>query len=207
MKTMISKTLLSLAGAASIAIGAFTGSPALAQDALSPYIGTIRYFGFGFAPRSWAFCDGQLIGVSQNEALFSLLGTTYGGDGRTTFGLPDMRSRVPVHWGTGPGLSNRPLGQKSGAENVTLNANQIGHTHTLRATTGAGNQSTPTGNTLAQDGTDNTYLVTAPSVQMHAGSISSTTTPPAGGGAHNNMPPFLGVYCNIALFGVYPSRN
>ena len=91
-------------------------------------------FAGNFAPRAWAYCDGQLLAISQNDALFSLLGTIYGGDGRTTFGLPDMRGRVPVHEGTGPGLSERRLGSKGGGENVTLTANQIpSHTHTLRA--------------------------------------------------------------------------
>ena len=172
--------------------------------AVTPYIGTIRYFAFNFNPSGWAYCDGQLLNVSQNEALFSLLGTTYGGDGRTTFGLPDMRGRLPVHQGSGPGLTTRQLGQRGGSERVILTAGQIGHGHTLRASTAAGNQTTPTGHSLAQDGTDTTYKNEAPDVQMHADSVSSTT---GGDQAHENMPPFLGVHCNIALTGVFPSRN
>ena len=95
-----------------------------------PFIGEIRMFGGNFAPRGWAFCEGQLLSVNQNDALFSLLGTIYGGDGRTTFGLPDMRGRVPVHMGQGPGLSDRRLGSKGGEENVTLTVNQIRRTIT-----------------------------------------------------------------------------
>tara|TARA_R110002167_G_scaffold327456_1_gene533747 strand:- start:420 stop:1010 length:591 start_codon:yes stop_codon:yes gene_type:complete len=196
-----------MAGAALIWLGGAAGSPASAQDALSPFIGTIRYFGFNFAPQNWAHCDGQLLAISQFPTLYSLLGTTYGGDGRVTFGLPDMRGRFPIHYGQGPGLSDRRLGQIGGAEQVTLNANQIGHRHTLRASTMTGNQSDPTGHTLAQDTDDTPYLVAAPDTQMHAGSVTTTTTPAAGGQPHNNMAPFLGVYCNIALDGIFPSRS
>lgn len=201
MPQKFSKALISVTGAITFFAGM---SVSMQVTAVEPYIGTIRYFAFNFAPRGWAHCDGQLLAVNQNDALFSLFGTIYGGDGRTTFGLPDMRGRVPVHQGTGPGLTDRRLGQKGGAEQVTLNANQIGHTHSLMASTGAGNQSSPSNNTLAQDSGDTTYLNQAPSVSMHADSI---TTVAGGGGAHENMPPFLGVYCNVALVGVYPSRH
>ena len=204
MNRKISNVLATIFGAATLAVVAIGSQPAAAQDASSPYIGTIRYFGFNFAPRSWAHCDGQLIAVSQNEALFSLVGTTYGGDGRTTFGLPDMRGRLPVHQGTGPGLSPRRMGQRGGATRVALNANQIGHGHTLRGSTNAGNQSAPTNHALAQDSADNTYKNETPSVQMHPDSVGDFA---GGGQQHQNMPPYLGVYCNIALLGVYPSRN
>ena len=106
-----------------------------------PFVGEIRMFAGNFAPRGWAFCDGQLLATSQNDALFSLLGTIYGGDGRTTFGLPDLRGRIPVHAGTGPGLSPRRLGAKAGAEKVTLTVNELpSHTHDLVASNQAGNQ-------------------------------------------------------------------
>ena len=203
MKTATRRILLSLAAATAL----WSGTPASAQDASSPYLGTIRYFAFNFAPRGWAHCDGQLLAISQNEALFSLLGTTYGGDGRTTFALPDMRGRFPIHYGQGPGLSPHSLGQRGGLEEVTLTANQIGHDHTLRASTATGNQSSPTGHTLAQDTDDTTYIVATPDVQMNAESVTTTTTPPAGSNSHNNMAPFLGVYCNIALVGLFPSRS
>lgn len=196
----ISTSLTVLAGAASIVVGMAWTAPA---GAVTPFVGTIRYFAFNFAPVSWAHCDGQLIATNQNDALFALIGTTYGGDGRTTFGLPDMRGRVPVHQGTGPGLSPRQMGQRAGAPTVTLNANQISHTHTLRANSNAGDQADPTGHTLAVDGADTVYLNAAPDVQMHANSITNT----GGSQAHNNQPPSLGVYCNIAMFGIFPSRN
>lgn len=200
MTRTISKALATLAGATTLAAAVLVSAPAAAAE---PFIGTIKYVGFTFAPRGWALCDGQLLAISQNDALFALVGTTYGGDGRTTFGLPDMRGRLPVHQGTGPGLSPRVIGQRAGTEQVTLNANQIGHSHALRGTTGAGNQTDPTGNTLAQDGVDTTYRNEAPGVAMHAGSIG-----PAGGGqAHENRPPSLGVNCIISLVGLFPSRG
>lgn len=172
--------------------------------AQTPLIGNIRYFAFNFAPVGWEHCDGQLLQVVGNEPLFSLIGTTYGGDGRITFGLPDMRGRLPVHQGQGAGLSLRQLGQNGGTETVVLTDSQIGHDHTLRAYSGAPNQSVPTAHALAADDSDTTYRNEAPSVTMQAGSVTSTT---GGGGSHENRPPFLGVYCNIALVGIFPSRN
>jgi microcystin-dependent protein len=194
------KALVSIFGAAILTTAVGWSTPAAAVE---PFVGTIKYFGFNFPPRGWQWRNGQLLAVSSYDALFSLIGTTYGGDGRTTFGLPDMRGRFPVHMGSGPGLTPRIIGQRGGQERVTLNANQIGHSHTLRATSAAGNQSTPTGNSLAQDGNDTTYRNEAPNVAMQANSVGPT----GGGGAHPNMPPFLGVNCNIALVGVYPSRS
>ena len=197
----ISSMLLTITGSALLVTAATWSQPAQAVD---PFIGTVRYFGFNFAPRGWAHCDGQLVAVNQNEALFSLLGTTYGGDGRTTFGLPDMRGRLPLHQGSGPGLTPHAMGQKSGAERVTVTASQIGHSHSLRGSAATGNQSAPTGNALAEDAGDNTYRNEPPGVTMSAGSIGTTA---GGGQSHENRPPFLGTYCNIALVGIYPSRN
>ena len=115
-----------------------------------PFTGEIRMFAGNFAPRGWAFCDAQLLSVSQNNALFSLFGTIYGGDGRTTFGLPDMRGRIPLHQGQGPGLSNRRLGSKGGSEKVTLTTNQLAsHAHDMNANTAAADTSAPQGRWLS----------------------------------------------------------
>ena len=168
-----------------------------------PFIGQIVMFAGNFAPRSWALCDGQLLSISQNSALFSILGTTYGGDGRTTFGLPDLRGRVPMHPGNGPGLSPRNLGQKSGVENVTLNVNQIPvHNHALPASSGFGNAKGPSGNVpaMADDGERN-YSSGTPNANM------DPSTNAGGGQSHTNVQPFQCVNFIIALQGVFPSRN
>jgi microcystin-dependent protein len=170
-------------------------------------------FAGNFAPRSWAFCDGQLLAVSQNDALFSLVGTTYGGDGRTTFGLPDLRGRAAVHQGQGPGLSSYPLGQKSGVERVTLTASQMpshshGATATVKGTNARGNSETPEGNTWAKRTFDRDYSTNPPDVVMQAGTVEVTVDEaPGGGQSHENRPPSLGINHIIALFGVYPSRQ
>lgn len=169
-----------------------------------PFVGEIRMFAGNFAPRGWAFCDGQLLAVSQNDALFSLLGTVYGGDGRTTFGLPDLRGRIPVHAGTGTGLSPRRLGAQGGAEEVTLTVNQLpSHTHTLQATTTVANETNPSGRVTAQTGTFDLYQTGAPSAGMNAGAITSV----GGSRSHTNLMPFLCIHFIIALFGIYPSRH
>jgi len=181
-------------------------------EAQEPFVGQIQYFGFNFAPRGWAFCDGQLLPISQNTALFSLLGTTYGGDGRTTFGLPDDRGRVFIGMGNGPGLSNYQIGQRGGVERVTLTTTQIpSHTHGLSA---AVLQGTPlSGDTAAL--TDNALALTfaraystmAPTASMHTDSISGLTDATGGSQSHENRQPFLVVNCSIALTGIFPSRN
>ncbi len=168
-----------------------------------PFVGEIRMFAGNFAPRGWAFCDAQLLAVSQNDALFSLLGTIYGGDGRTTFGLPDMRGRIPLHQGTGPGLSNRRLGSKGGAENVTLTTNQLAsHSHDFNANTAGGTASVPTGNVTASTGSP-LYRQIDQNVDFAADAIQHT----GGSRPHNNLMPTLCVHFIIALFGIYPSRN
>ncbi len=175
--------------------------PAAAQE---PLVRQIQCFPYNFAPRSWAFCNGQLLPISSYTAVFSLLGTTFGGDGRTTFGLPDMRGRLPIHPGRGPGLSQRRWGEEGGNETVTLTMAQIpNHTHTLNGTTSIGNTADPSDATLARDGRDQTYANSAPNTDMHANHIQTS----GGGQAHENMPPWLAVNCNIALQGVYPSRS
>ena len=172
-----------------------------------PFVGEIKMFAGNFAPRNYAFCDGQLLAISQNNALFSLLGTIYGGDGETTFGLPDLRGRVPLHTGQGTGLSSRPLGQRTGAEKVTLTTNQLpSHTHRA-ASTDAATLGDPGGNVTGDTGSTSLYRAGTEST-MHASAMQNS----GGSQSHNNtMPflgmPFLGINFIIALFGVYPSRN
>lgn len=171
-----------------------------------PFVGEIRMFAGNFAPRGWAFCDGQLLAVSQNDALFSLLGTIYGGDGRTTFGLPDLRGRVPIHQGSGPGLTPRNLGSRAGSERVTLTANQnAAHTHMMRGSTDFAGDISPANNVPATGAGANLY--------NNAGATAVNMSPeavPQSGGAgqsHNNVMPFLCVNFIVALFGIYPSRT
>ncbi len=169
-----------------------------------PFLAEIRIVGFTFAPRGWAYCDGQILPINQNQSLYSLLGTTYGGDGRTSFALPDLRSRTPIHRGDG-----YQLGRKGGAETITLTAAQIGaHTHEMRASTNVANQMAPLeGYALAEAGTPSSLdpIYVAPSALKNL--AGSTTTQTGGGQAHNNMQPYITVgYC-IALQGLFPSRN
>jgi len=175
-----------------------------------PFMAQISIFAGNFAPRSWAFCDGQLLPISQNQALFSLLGTTYGGDppgaGQTTFALPDLRDRAPVHPGPGPGLSTRTLGEKGGAETTALTAEQIAsHTHTLLASTTSATGGTPTaGASLAEAQGGKPYGSAESLGAMDASAIDARWSLDA---PHNNMQPFLAVNFIIALQGLYPSRN
>jgi microcystin-dependent protein len=177
-----------------------------------PFLGEIRMFGGNFAPRGWAFCNGQLLPISSNTALFSLLGTTYGGDGRTTFALPDLRGRVPMHWGQGPGLSSRSLGESSGSESVTLTSSQMpAHTHSAVATVNASARSdgsSPSGAVPADGGGNNIYS-SAPdgSTTMNGGMVSTQIGAAGGSQPHANLQPFLCVSFIIALQGIFPSRN
>jgi microcystin-dependent protein len=167
-----------------------------------PYIGEIRMVGFNFAPVDWAFCDGSLIPISQNETLFTLIGTTYGGDGVTTFALPNLQSRIPFHQGNNAGNS-LVLGQISGSETVTVLPTQMpGHTHTLMASSSAGTQPSPTSGLWAKSGLGE-YSTEAPTKSMAA----STTLPAGGSQPHNNLPPFLVINFIISLFGIYPSQG
>ncbi len=170
-----------------------------------PFVGEIRMFAGNFAPRGWALCDGQLLAVSQNDALFSLLGTIYGGDGRTTFGLPDMRGRIPVHAGTGPGLTPRRLGEKSGSETHNLTNNQLpGHTHQVQVLDIPGDSGNPENRHFAaSSGTPLAYTNVNPDTDMESNALSSV----GGSQAHNNMMPNLCINFIIALFGIYPSRQ
>ena len=168
-----------------------------------PFIAEIRMFAGTFAPRGNSFCDGQLLAISQNEALFSLLGTVYGGDGRTTFALPDMRGRLPLHVGTGPGLSPRALGSKGGVEKVAISVNQLpSHSHTFQASQDTADQNNPQNQVTGETAFD-LYLEDPPSTALSASAI----TPVGGGNSHNNLQPFLCLNFIIALFGIFPSRN
>lgn len=172
----------------------------------TPMLGEIKMFAGTFAPHGWAFCNGQLLSISQNTALFSILGTTYGGNGVSTFGLPDLRSRVPIHAGQGLGLSNYFLGEQTGVENVTLTALQIpSHSHTVLAVASGGNQASPASGSLAIEstGTSMNYSNTAPSSPMN----SSMIVPNSGNQPHSNIQPVLCVNFIIALLGIFPSRN
>lgn len=172
---------------------------------MEPFIGLITMFGGNFAPRGWAFCDGQLLPINQNSALFSILGTTYGGDGRTTFGLPDLRGRVPIHPGTGPGLSSFNLGQKGGAEQVTLTTQQIpahshGFKHTLDFDTNNTAQTGEQFGALLFDG----YYNTPPAKTSIATPVIENT---GGGQPVDIHQPYQCVNFIIALRGIYPSRS
>ncbi len=168
---------------------------------MEPLLGTIIMFAGNFAPRGWAFCQGQLLPISQNTALFSLLGTTYGGDGRTTFGLPDLRGRVPLGEGAGPGLTPRTLGQKGGAESVTLTTAQMpSHAHALQANREDQTSKDPLNNYLSKI---EIYTNAAPDTALGTQSITTT----GGSQPHENMQPFLGINFIIALEGVFPSRS
>lgn len=168
----------------------------------NPYVGEIRMFGGNFAPSGWAFCNGALIAISENDVLFNLIGTTYGGDGQTTFALPNLQGRVPIHQGAG-----FVIGQLAGTETVTLTANQIPlHSHPPACNTGAGNSSAPSGNVWA--GNANTSLpqftsTTAGLVAMNAATIGTN----GNNQPHQNLMPFLAISFIISLFGIFPSQN
>ncbi len=167
------------------------------------FIAEIRVFPYNFVPRGWAACDGQLISIASNVALFALLGTTYGGDGRTTFALPDLRGRFPMGQGQGPGLSNRQLGEQVGTETVTLAAQQMpAHNHALLSTSSA-NSSSPSGAALANVATNGSVYRT-PGTLVPSG---STLSPTGGGQPHDNRQPALALIFCIATQGIFPSRT
>ena len=184
------------------------------QAQSNPFLGEVQIFAGNFAPRGWAFCDGQLLPIAQNTALFSLLGTTYGGDGRTTFGLPDLRGRAAMHPGRGPGLASRRLGEKVGTETVTLTTAQIpSHSHTGTTSTTKIDLSTNVGTSDTSDGRH---------IGNHLGAFNEDATPDAklggvtsgttinntgGGQPHNNMQPSTTVNYIIALQGLFPHRS
>lgn len=178
-------------------------------------LGEIRGFGGNFPPRQWAYCDGQLLSIAQNQALFSILGTTYGGDGRTTFGLPDLRGRIPTHAGTGPGLTPIRLGQRSGIEYAYLSTSQLPpHNHTAAATVtlqvnnGDGDIRTPNGNYLSGDVANSMYSSAPTAGAALEGASAVVTTGLTG--SQSAIPirnPFLGIHMIICIQGLFPSRN
>ena len=210
------KSVLNLLAAACVAIGTAPG--AMADE---PFIGEIRSFGFNFCPVGWAAADGQLLAISSHDALFSLLGTIYGGDGRTTFGLPDLRGRVPLHTGHGPGLTNRPMGQKSGTETVSILTQNIPpHSHQLvgnldaRVVASSENGATndpsgayfPTSTQTFYASTEGTKQDMAPglvSVDLSGEIIGNN----GGSQPEYNMAPYVANNFCISLFGIYPSRS
>ncbi len=169
-----------------------------------PFIAQIQPFAFNFAPRGWVLCNGQLLAIAQFSAVFSLVGTTFGGDGRTTFGIPDLRGRSMVGVGSGPGLETRTWGERGGANNVVLlTQNMPSHSHTLRCANAVGTERIPVGRTLAGDTGGFSYVDTNPDSSMNSLSITNTGS---------NIPfsidnPYLGLYIGFALEGVYPSRS
>ena len=168
------------------------------------YIGQIQTFGFNFAPRGWALCNGQLMSISQNSALFSLLGTTYGGDGRTTFGLPDLRGRAFVGVGRGPGLDDIRWGQNSGVNVRTISVQQMpAHKHTISVNSAAADLADPLNNFVAAT-SEGTYRDDTGNQTMNA---AGAMTNNGGGQEVRVQNPFLGIYVGIALVGIYPSRN
>ncbi|WP_296385579.1 tail fiber protein [Winogradskyella sp.] len=182
---------------------------------MEQYIAQIMMFGGNFAPRGWALCDGQLLAISQYQALFSLIGTTYGGDGRTTFALPDLRGRVPVHPGSGPGLSRVTWGEKSGVENVVLTTpNLPSHSHagtgltvSLGCNEDDGNSDEPSGKNfgIAQSGTP--YNSQPNDASFGGGTVAGNTSPTGSNQAFNVRNPFTGVNYIIALDGIFPPRS
>lgn len=165
------------------------------------FIGEIRIYGFQFPPRGWASCNGQVLGIAQNTALFSLLGVAFGGNGQTTFGLPNLMGRVPMHFGQGQGLSPRQVGQTGGAEFTTLTPNQLpSHGHTVQASSQSPNQSRPGGAFLAANGP---YQGAADGTTMNTGMITGG----GGGQPFGILPPFLALNFCICIEGLFPSRN
>jgi microcystin-dependent protein len=168
-----------------------------------PFLAEIRIVGFNFAPRGWAFCDGQILPISQNQSLYSLLGTTYGGDGRTSFALPGLRGRTPIHVGQSNAGVQHNLGQKGGEEAHAISLNEMpAHSHTVAASNNDAEGDMATGNILGRPGA-NEYAAFNSAKNMGAQTISTAGT----GQAHNNMQPYLAVNFCIALQGLFPSRN
>lgn len=198
----------SLSAAVLVASLAFGFQPAAAPQppafgGSDPFLGQVVMFGGHFAPRGWAFCDGQLLQISQNSALFSILGTTYGGDGEMTFGLPDLRGRAPIGPRQGPGLSHYNIGQTGGAEQTVLSTAQLpAHTHQLLAHEGLGGNYMPTGLNIATNPRHRTFGKDA-NVPMSSNALAHT----GAGQAHDNRQPYIGMNYIIALVGVFPSED
>lgn len=174
------------------------------------FLGQIIWVGFDFAPRNWAKCDGQILPINQNQSLYSILGTTYGGDGRTSFALPDLRGRTMVQQGTGAGISTVNLGQKFGVETVTISVNQMpahNHTATLHAEDIAGPNNRPEGNKLGQTDVDTIYAAVADKEDVEMASDSVVFSQSGAGDALANRDPYQGINAIICLNGLFPPRN
>jgi microcystin-dependent protein len=168
---------------------------------MTPYVGEIRIFAGNFAPAGWMFCDGSVISISEYETLFNLIGTTYGGDGQNTFAMPDLRGRLPIHQGTGPGLSTLTIGETGGLEQVTLTIPQIpAHSHPLLASADIPTGSSPD-NSVTGQAAAKFYRAGTAALAMNAASVTSV----GGSQPHNNMQPYLCVSFIISLYGIYPS--
>jgi microcystin-dependent protein len=169
-----------------------------------PFVGEIRMFGGNFAPAGWAFCDGQLLSIAENDVLFQLIGTTYGGNGTSNFGLPDLRGRFPIHQGQGSGTSNRVLGEKGGVESVTLTTQQLGgHNHAWQASQNPGTSSNPAGQVLALGPNVQLYLEDDPTIALDG----SVIQPTGGSQPHENLMPYLAISFILSLFGIFPSQT
>lgn len=186
-------------------IGCSMGANSVKAQATEPFIGQIAFVPYNFVPKNWAACDGQLLPIAQNTALFSLLGTTYGGNGQTTFALPDMRGRSLLDDGQGPGLQNYTIGEMGGQENVTLTTQEIpAHNHNILAVTSEGNDASPAGNLPANTKIlDKEYSNLPSNTTMKDTMVGNT----GGNQPHENRSPYLVLKCIIALQGVFPSRN
>ena len=169
----------------------------------TPYVGEIRLFAGNFAPNGWMFCDGQLLSIADNEVLFNLIGTTYGGDGQVTYALPDLRGRVPVHQGNG-GQSNYIIGQAGGVESAVLTAGQMpAHRHSMLASTSPASAAHGPSEVLGSSATMNLYGAGTPNMAMDPNAIAQV----GGGQPHDNMPPYVALSYIVSLFGVFPSQN
>jgi microcystin-dependent protein len=193
-----------LVGAAA-AVSSLSGATPAAAYGSPPYVGEIRMFAGNFPPVGWEFCWGQTLPISENDVLFQLIGTTYGGDGQETFALPDLRGRVPVHMGQGPGAgAYRQVGEMAGVEQVTLTPQQIpGHSHVPVAGGSSGVRATPAGGVWAASPTARPYTDAAPDVALHPAALAPT----GGSQPHDNMQPYLALDFIISLFGVFPSQT
>lgn len=171
---------------------------------MPPFIGEIRMFAGNFAPLGWMFCEGQTLPISENDALFTLIGTMYGGDGENTFQLPNLQSRIPIHFGTGPDGTNYQQGEMSGVESVTLSGQQIPiHTHTMLGSSNAANTGNPANKVIAQSPNVSYMIVSDPTVQMNPAAV----TPVGGSQPHENCQPFLCINYIISLYGVFPQQT
>src|SRR5262245_9674478 len=171
---------------------------------MAPYVGEIRMFAGNFAPNGWMFCEGQTLPISENEVLFQLIGTTYGGDGQETFNLPNLASRVPIHMGTGPSGTTYQLGEMAGTEQETLTVQQIpNHTHTLSASTAAGGTNSPANAVVAASPSVQVFIVDSPDNNLNPAAVTAA----GGSQTHENTQPFLCINFIISLFGVFPSQT